>query len=127
MQSSDTISTKMHPATCKTNFGKMTEPITHYPQNFKWVLIGLPYTLDLRSTTSPIQHSYDPFSSDLSFGKDDLLGRSPQNMISNSHLMTTFWQALHSLFQDIFAQRGCILLSTGSRCSVCVKTCTLQS
>ena len=48
MQSSDTISTKMHPATCKTNFGKMTEPITHYPQNFKWVLIGLPWTYHLQ-------------------------------------------------------------------------------
>ena len=70
MQSSDTISTKMHPATCRTKFEKMTEPITHDPQNFKWVLIGLPCTLDLQSTTSPIQHCYVPFSSDSSSGKD---------------------------------------------------------
>ena len=48
-------------------------------------------------------------------------------MISNSHLMTTFWQALHSLFQDIFAKRGCILLPTGSRCSVMCRNmyCTI--
>ena len=48
-------------------------------------------------------------------------------MISNSHLMTTFWQALHSLFQDIFAQRDCIQLSTGSRCSVMCRNmyCTI--
>ena len=41
--------------------------------------------------------------------------------------MTTFWQALHSLFQDIFAQRACILLSTGSRCSVMCRNmyCTI--
>ena len=48
MQSSDTISTKMHPATCRTKFEKMTEPITNDPQNFKWVLIGLPWTYDLQ-------------------------------------------------------------------------------
>ena len=48
MQSSDTISTKMHPATCRTKFEKMTEPITHDKQNFKWVLVGLPWTYHLQ-------------------------------------------------------------------------------
>ena len=33
MQSSDTISTKMHPATCRTNLKKMTEPITRVRKN----------------------------------------------------------------------------------------------
>ena len=114
----------MHPATCRTSFEYMTEPMTNDPQNFKSVLIGLPCTLDLRSTTNPIQQSYDSFSSNLSSGKD-------VDLLRTWFPILTWWR--HSgkpctLFSKISLLRGlAFYCQQVPGAQLCVKTCTVQS